>query len=99
MIRVMLLDDHPVVRAGLRAIVDSFPDLEVVAEGSTGAAVDDMPAEVDVVVCDIQMPQVDGIAATRRVVERGGPPVLILTTYDTEADIVAAVEALSLIHI
>ncbi|WCZ33421.1 Transcriptional regulatory protein LiaR [Corynebacterium massiliense DSM 45435] len=89
----MLLDDHPVVRAGLRAIVDSFPDLEVVAEGSTGAAVDDMPAEVDVVVCDIQMPQVDGIAATRRVVERGGPPVLILTTYDTEADIVAAVEA------
>ena len=45
----MLLDDHPVVRAGLRAIVDSFPDLEVVAEGSTGAAVDDMPAEVDVV--------------------------------------------------
>ena len=93
MIRVMLLDDHPVVRAGLRAIVDSFPDLEVVAEGSTGAAVDDMPAEVDVVVCDIQMPQVDGIAATRRVVERGGPPVLILTTYDTEADIVAAVEA------
>lgn len=93
MIRVMLLDDHPVVRAGLRAIVDSFPDLEVVAEGSTGAAVDDMPDQVDVVVCDIQMPQVDGIAATRRVVERGGPPVLILTTYDTEADIVAAVEA------
>ena len=93
MIRVMLLDDHPVVRAGLRAIVDSFPDLEVVAEGSTGAAVDDMPDEVDVVVCDIQMPEVDGIAATRRVVERGGPPVLILTTYDTEADIVAAVEA------
>ena len=93
MIRVMLLDDHPVVRAGLRAIVDSFPDLEVVAEGSTGAAVDDMPDEVDVVVCDIQMPEVDGIAATRRVVERDGPPVLILTTYDTEADIVAAVEA------
>lgn len=93
MIRVMLLDDHPVVRAGLRAIVDSFPDLEVVAEGSTGAAVDDMPDQVDVVVCDIQMPEVDGIAATRRVVERGGPPVLILTTYDTEADIVAAVEA------
>lgn len=93
MIRVMLLDDHPVVRAGLRAIVDSFPDLEVVAEDSTGAAVDDMPDEVDVVVCDIQMPEVDGIAATRRVVERDGPPVLILTTYDTEADIVAAVEA------
>ena len=93
MIRVMLLDDHPVVRAGLRAIVDSFPDLEVVAEGSTGAAVDDMPDQVDVVVCDIQMPEVDGIAATRRVVERGCPPVLILTTYDTEADIVAAVEA------
>lgn len=92
MIRVMLLDDHPVVRAGLKAIVDSFSDLQVVAEGATGAAVDDMP-EVDVLVCDIQMPQVDGIEATRRVTERGGPGVLILTTYDTQADIVAAVAA------
>lgn len=96
-IKVMLIDDHPVVRAGLRAILDSFSDIEVVAEGFSGAAVDRLFApeslDVDVVVCDIQMPEVDGISATRRVRDNGGPPVLILTTYDTEADIIAAVEA------
>lgn len=93
MVNVMLIDDHPVVRAGLRAILNSFDDITVVGEGSDGLAVDNLPDGVDVIVCDIQMPQVDGISATRRVVAAGGPPVLILTTYDTEADIVAAVEA------
>lgn len=96
-IKVMLIDDHPVVRAGLRAILDSFDDIEVVAEGSSGHDVERLLAPeslaVDVVVCDIQMPGVDGISATRRVRDAGGPPVLILTTYDTEADIIAAVEA------
>ena len=94
MVNVMLIDDHPVVRAGLRAILNTFSDVEVVMEGSTGADVDklftaDAP-QVDAVVCDIQMPDVDGIAATKRVVDAGGPPVLILTTYDTQADILAA---------
>ena len=93
----MLIDDHPVVRAGLRAILNAFPDIEVVLEGSDGSTVEqltdaDVP-HIDVVVCDIQMPDVDGIAATRRVRELDGPPVLILTTYDTQADILAAVEA------
>lgn len=97
MVNVMLIDDHPVVRAGLRAILNAFPDIEVVLEGSDGSAVEkladaDAP-HIDVVVCDIQMPDVDGIAATRRVRELDGPPVLILTTYDTQADILAAVEA------
>ena len=94
-IRVMLIDDHPVVRAGLRAILDSFPDIEVVAEGTSGEAVSALPdtAGIDAVVCDIQMPGVDGIEATRRLRAAGGPPVLILTTYDTEADIMAALEA------
>ncbi|MCQ9676998.1 response regulator transcription factor [Corynebacterium sp. BF-R-2] len=97
MVNVMLIDDHPVVRAGLRSILNAFHDIEVVLEGSDGSAVeklalDDVPP-VDVVVCDIQMPDVDGIAATRRVRELDGPPVLILTTYDTQADILAAVEA------
>lgn len=112
-IRVMLIDDHPVVRAGLRAILNSFDDIEVVAEGDSGAAVESLLAEstvvdsgvdvtpesvdvtpdVHVVVCDIQMPGMDGIAATRRLTQAGGPPVLILTTYDTQADIVAAIEA------
>ncbi|GAA1471481.1 response regulator transcription factor [Corynebacterium aurimucosum] len=97
MVNVMLIDDHPVVRAGLRAILNAFPDIEVVLEGSDGSAVDKLAdadgPHIDVVVCDIQMPDVDGIAATRRVRELDGPPVLILTTYDTQADILAAVEA------
>ncbi|MCT2338303.1 response regulator transcription factor [Corynebacterium sp. p3-SID1056] len=91
MIRVMLIDDHPVVRAGLRAVLNSFGDIEVVAEGTDGAA--EVPEGVDVIVTDIQMPNVDGIEVTRRAVAAGGPPVLILTTYDTQADVVAAVEA------
>lgn len=94
MIRVMLIDDHPVVRAGLRTILDAFPDISVVAEGADGeAALSATREEVDVVVCDIQMPGMDGITATRRLRAADGPPVLILTTYDTQADIVAAVEA------
>ncbi|WP_421628752.1 response regulator [Corynebacterium pseudogenitalium] len=92
-INVMLLDDHPVVRAGLRAVLDSFGDITVVGEGADGRAIERMPDNVDVVVTDIQMPHVDGIEVTRRLGETGGPPVLILTTYDTEADVVAAVEA------
>jgi len=94
MIRVMLIDDHPVVRAGLRTILDGFPDITVVAEGADGtAALEATREDVDVVVCDIQMPGMDGITATRRLRAADGPPVLILTTYDTQADIVAAVEA------
>lgn len=90
-LRVMLIDDHPVVRAGLRAVLDSFGDIEVVAEADNGAA--DVPVGVDVVVSDIQMPGASGIELTRRLAAAGGPPVLILTTYDTQADVVAAVEA------
>ncbi|WP_026165982.1 response regulator [Corynebacterium mastitidis] len=93
MIRVMLIDDHPVVRAGLRAILDSFEDITVVAEGAEGPRPGDIPSEVDVVVMDIQMPGTDGIAATQALHEAGGPPVLILTTYDAQADIVAALSA------
>jgi len=90
-IRVMLLDDHPVVRAGLRAILDGFDDITVVGEGSDGSAAlaEGALDGVDVVVCDIQMPGLDGIPTTRRLRELGGPPVLILTTYDTQADIVS----------
>ncbi|CAB0530600.1 DNA-binding response regulator [Corynebacterium diphtheriae] len=91
MIRVMLIDDHPVVRAGLRSILDSFDDITVVAEASDGSNIN--TKGIDVVVTDIQMPGTDGITLTRALASAGGPPVLILTTYDTEADILAAVEA------
>lgn len=90
-LHVMLIDDHPVVRAGLRAVLNSFGDIEVVAEAADGTA--DVPTDVDLVVTDIQMPHADGIALTRRLANAGGPPVLILTTYDTQADVVAAIEA------
>lgn len=91
MIRIMLIDDHPVVRAGLRAVLNSFGDVEVVAEADNGDA--DVPDGVDVVVTDIQMPGSSGIDLTRRLTKAGGPPVLILTTYDTQSDVVAAMEA------
>ncbi|MHC9736073.1 heme-responsive two-component system response regulator ChrA [Corynebacterium diphtheriae] len=91
MIRVMLIDDHPVVRAGLRSILDSFDDITVVADASDGSNIN--TEGIDVVVTDIQMPGTDGITLTRALASAGGPPVLILTTYDTEADILAAVEA------
>lgn len=96
-IRVMLIDDHPVVRAGLRSILDSFTDIEVVAEapdgrGITGETLRELG--VNVVVSDIQMPHVDGITLTKQLAQDpASPPVLILTTYDTEADIVAATQA------
>ena len=81
---------HGVVDAfgGQLAGVDGTELERRAADGDT-----EVPDGVDVVVSDIQMPGADGIALTRRLVAAGGPPVLILTTYDTQADVVAAVEA------
>ncbi|MEH0059949.1 response regulator transcription factor [Auritidibacter ignavus] len=100
MIKLMLIDDHPVVRAGLRAILESFEDVTVLAEGSDGTAAlaDQRPGGVDVVVMDLQMPGMGGLEATRALAEEAqqtgsAPPVLILTTYDSQADILAAVSA------
>lgn len=99
MINVLLIDDHPVVRAGLKAILNSFSDIQVIAEGSDGStalqiiAPDYAGPQPDVVVMDIQMPGVSGIEATRQLKAADGPPVLVLTTYDSEADILAALSA------
>lgn len=97
MIRLVLADDHPVVRAGLRALLAVEPDLEIVAEaGSPDEAV--ALAEsggVDVVLMDLRFGTTDtGADATRRIRALPRPPrVLVLTNYDTDADILAAVEA------
>ncbi|WP_237201961.1 response regulator [Rothia nasimurium] len=99
-VHAMLVDDHPVVRAGLRAMFAGFEDIEVVAEASDGAEAVALAGQLeqegrrpDVIVMDIQMKPVGGVEATRQLKAQGGPPVLILTTFDTQGDIVAAVEA------
>ncbi|MCB5169558.1 response regulator transcription factor [Streptomyces bambusae] len=96
-IRLLLADDHPVVRAGLRAVLDTEPDFAVVAEAATAErAVELAAAEpVDVVLMDLQFGAgMHGSEATAAITARpGAPRVLVLTTYDTDADILAAVEA------
>ncbi|GGR42731.1 response regulator [Streptomyces netropsis] len=100
-VRVLLVDDHPVVRRGLRAMVDDLPEVEAVGEAADGAAalrlLDglDRGAWPDVVLMDLQMGDgMHGVEATRRITALPDPPaVLILTTYSTDADILAAVEA------
>lgn len=96
MISVMLVDDHPVVRVGLRGMLEAADDLRVVGEAGSGdeALVLVAALHPDVVLMDLRMPGTDGVAATARIVERyPSVKVLVLTTYDTDADILRAVEA------
>ncbi|MCP2031469.1 DNA-binding NarL/FixJ family response regulator [Okibacterium sp. HSC-33S16] len=96
MIRLLIADDHPVVRAGLRALFATEPDLLVVGEAASGEeAVARSYAGVDIVLMDLQFGNgMQGWDATRRIRERpGAPHVLVLTNYDTDADILGAVEA------
>ena len=94
-IKVLIADDHPVVRAGLVAVLSLAPDLDIVAEASTVDEAVRLAESVDVVLMDLQFgSEVQGIAGTRRVRELPSPPhVLVLTTYDNESDVLAATEA------
>lgn len=95
-IRILIVDDHPVVRDGIRGAFAGDPEFEVVGEAANGReAVARAEAFLpDVVLMDLRMPELDGVAATREIVERGLPSnVLILTTYDTESDVLPAIEA------
>jgi DNA-binding NarL/FixJ family response regulator len=94
-IRVLLVDDHPVVREGLRALLSAEPDLRVVGECGTGTdAVREAAAlRPDVVLMDLRLPGLDGVAATEQIVAAGSANVLVLTTYDDDADIVRALAA------
>lgn len=96
-IRVVLVDDHPVVRAGVRALVDAQDDLDVVGEAADSAQAIEVVGETrpDVVLMDLSLGDGPGGAETTRLVrELPSPPqVLVLTTYDTEADVLEAVDA------
>src|SRR5437016_11721168 len=89
-IRVILADDHPVVRDGLAAMVNQQPDMEVVAEASDGEEAVNFYEQhrLDVMVLDLRMPKRDGVAVVQRVLE-GNPKacILIMTTYDGDEDI------------
>jgi DNA-binding NarL/FixJ family response regulator len=96
-IRLLLADDHPVVRAGLRAVLETEADFQVVAEAPTAEQAITLAAEldVDVVLMDLQFGAgMHGSAATAVITARpAAPHVLVLTTYDTDADILASIEA------
>jgi DNA-binding NarL/FixJ family response regulator len=95
-VRVLIADDHPVVRSGLHQMLDTVDDIEVVGEASTGteavrAAGHHRP---DVVLMDLRLPELDGVAATAEIRQRHPDVhVLVVTTYDTDADIFAAIDA------
>ncbi|SDM36746.1 response regulator [Allokutzneria albata] len=96
-IRLLLADDHPVVRAGLRAVLETEPGITVVAEAATAedAVARAAGGDIDVVLMDLQFKGgMNGAEATAAITARpGAPRVLIVTTYDTDADTLPAIEA------
>jgi len=96
MIRILLVDDHPVVRHGLRGMLDAEPDLTVVGEASSGTAGVAAARELtpDIVLMDLRMPDGDGVQATGQILAaQPAARVVVLTTYETDRDILRAIEA------
>lgn len=95
-IGILIVDDHPVVRAGVHGMLESQPDFEVVGEAVDGRDAVDRAVRLkpQVVLMDLRMPEMDGVSAIRAIRERlPGTRVLVLTTYETDADILLAIEA------
>nr|WP_238992948.1 response regulator transcription factor [Jiangella aurantiaca] len=93
---MLLVDDEPLVRAGLRAIIDAEPDLRVVDEAADGAEVGPLVSRSrpDVVLMDVRMPAVDGIQATRLLSRRDDPPrILVVTTFENDDYVYEALRA------
>ncbi len=96
MIRVLVVDDDALVRSGLRLMLGGAPDVEVVGEAADGGEVAAAVADhdPDVVLMDVRMPGVDGVAATRALTARGPrPAVVVLTTFGTDHTVLAAMRA------
>nr|WP_026411768.1 response regulator transcription factor [Actinomadura oligospora] len=96
-IKVLLVDDERLIRAGLAAIINAEPDLTVVGEAADGADVPDAVARTapDVVLMDVRMPRLDGIQATRRLLAAGGTPpkIIVVTTFENDEYVYDALKA------
>ena len=95
-IRLLIADDHPVVRDGLTGMLTADPGFEVLGEAADGAEAVRLAQALqpDVILMDLRMPVLDGVSAIRQLAERGVTArVLVLTTYDTDTDVVPAIEA------
>src|SRR5512133_1218284 len=95
-IRLLLVDDHPVVRDGLRGMFTNDSNCEVVGEAASGSEAVALAERLhpDVILMDLHMPGIDGVSAIRQLVELGNPSrILVLTTYDQDSDVIPAIEA------
>ncbi|BAK36867.1 two-component system response regulator [Microlunatus phosphovorus NM-1] len=95
MIRIILVDDHPLVREGIRGMLAGFDDIEVVGQGASGPEGVALATKLspDLVLMDLRMPGGDGVTATRQLTASGTARVMVLTTYESDEDILRAIEA------
>ncbi|WP_427870307.1 response regulator [Leucobacter luti] len=96
MIRVLVVDDHPIVRGGISGLLETEPDFAVVGEAASGEEAIELVASSapDVVLMDLRMPGIGGVEATRAIARGDGSPrVLVFTTYEDDDQILAAIEA------